>query len=257
MALNPLPVNGTLISVLSRFKESGVPIEMNKQHSLQELNSSKSNETAISDNIQTAKESSLLYQLISRLLLSPEQSRQRKDSLEKADTGSVIESENSHKLPEIHSELKLSTDMDQFSININIERLQVQEQIFIVNNAAGSFIQQTAVVDALSIRLEVSIVAEATETADPLILDVNGDGRIDPKDVMFNSLLMTRLVDNEQFINELSKTGIQSINLDYKDTAETTFASDSVVQISDYRNSKGQSGVIADLLLQYKSGFNE
>jgi len=74
---------------------------------------------------------------------------------------------------------------------------------------------------------------------------------------MFNSLLMTRLVDNEQFINELSKTGIQSINLDYKDTAETTFASDSVVQISDYRNSKGQSGVIADLLLQYKSGFNE
>jgi len=68
---------------------------------------------------------------------------------------------------------------------------------------------------------------------------------------------MMRLVDNEQFISALSDTDIKSINLDYKNISGSTASGDSVVQISDYQNSKGQKGVIADLLLQYKSGISD
>jgi len=68
---------------------------------------------------------------------------------------------------------------------------------------------------------------------------------------------MMRLVDNQQFINKLSETEIESINLGYKNTSAETSAGDSIVQISDYQNSAGQTGRVADLLLQYKSGINK
>ncbi|MCP4272380.1 MAG: hypothetical protein GY781_10495, partial [Gammaproteobacteria bacterium] len=87
--------------------------------------------------------------------------------------------------------------------------------------------------------------------------DDNHDGKIDGNDQIFNSLLMMRLVENEQFITALSETDIKSIDLAYQNTSGTTASGDSVVQISDYQNSKGQSGVIADLLLQYKSGLSD
>ncbi len=87
--------------------------------------------------------------------------------------------------------------------------------------------------------------------------DDNQDGIINNKDQIFNSLLMMRLVDNKQFINHLSATAIESINLDYINTTAVTSAGDSIVQMSNYQNSAGQTGRVVDLLLKYKSGLNE
>jgi len=330
MALNPLPLNGAVFSANNMFQKPEQAAAIKNQHpSTQEP--AKSTVTSISDTIDTAKDSSLLYQLISRLLLSPDQDEQLSNSLQKtSETANPdTESANIDGDMEIPADIQLNTNSDQFTLTIEIDVMQIQQQTLMVNDGSRQFIMQSTVVEAVSIRLEISLVEEQTETSDPLVIDVDGDGftttgieqgasfdinadglldqvsvtsgddaflaldinnngfidngselfgdqtghengfanlgsydenfdgRIDANDQIFNSLLMMRLVDNKQFINKLSETDVQSINLGYKNTSSATSAGDSIVQISDYQNSSGQTGRVADLLLQYKSGFNE
>ncbi|PCJ45618.1 MAG: hypothetical protein COA74_15335 [Gammaproteobacteria bacterium] len=143
--------------------------------------------TELSDKIKTIKDNSLLYQLISRLLLSPKQGRLLNDPVQEVNSSSITTNDN-------------------------------------------AFIA--------------------------LGLNNNGDGLIDAKDNIFNSLLLMRLIDNEQFISELAKTDISSINLNYSNIDRITSNGDRIVQISDYISSDGQKGVFADLLLGGRSGIH-
>jgi len=330
MALNPLALNGAMVSANNIFQKPE-PANVNNKQLPSVPETAPSTVTSISDTIDTAKESSLLFQLISRLLLSPEQDEQLSNSLEKtsATANPDAETTNLETVSEIPSDIQLNTSSGQFTLTIEMDVMQIQQQTLMVNNGSGEFIMQSTVVEAVSIRLEVSLVDEQAEKSDPLVIDVNGDGftttgieqgaifdinadgiqdqvsvtsgddaflaldinhngfiddgselfgdqtghengfanlatyddnhdgRIDANDQIFNSLLMMRLVDNQQFINKLSETEIESINLGYKNTSAETSAGDSIVQISDYQNSAGQTGRVADLLLQYKSGINK
>ncbi len=325
---NPIFRNGTSISDFPRLQQTDSPAGNRAQpaHSVAESSSSI---TSLPDTLQSAKESSLLYQLISRLLLSPEQDQQLSKSLEKNAETTTAEQSDIQPVPEVVSDIQLKTNDSQFSLTIEVEIIQIQQQTLTITDTSGSITQQSTVVEALSIRLEVSLVQTEPEKSDPLVIDVerdgfttsgieqgakfdinadgvldrvsvtkgddaflaidsnnngliddgselfgdqnghangfvnlasyddNHDGKIDGNDQIFNSLLMMRLVDNEQFITALSETDIKSIDLAYQNTSGTTASGDSVVQISDYQNSKGQSGVIADLLLQYKSGLSD
>jgi len=326
---NPISRNATLVSDLPRLQNTDRS-GGNRAHQAQsKAESSSALVTSIPDTLQSVKDSSLLYQLISRLLLSPEQDQQLSDSLKKNAETAANEQTDIDSIPEVASEIQLNSNDGQFSLTVEVEIIQIQQQTLTITDDFGSITQQSTVVEAISIRLEVSLVQTEPEKADPLVIDVDGDGftttgieqgakfdinadgvldqvsvtqdddaflaldinnnglidngaelfgdqsghvngfanlasydenhdgKIDGNDQIFNSLLMMRLVDNEQFISALSDTDIKSINLDYKNISGSTASGDSVVQISDYQNSKGQKGVIADLLLQYKSGISD
>ncbi len=326
---NPISRNGTQISDFPRLQQTNSPAGNRAQPAHSVAESSSSSVTSIPDTLQSVKESSLLYQLISRLLLSPKQDQQLSESLEKNAEAPTAEQNDIERIPEVVSDIQLNTNDSQFSLTIEVEIIQIQQQTLTITDSSGSVTQQSTVVEALSIRLEVSLVQAEPEKSDPLVIDVEGDGftttgieqgarfdinadgildqvsvtkgddaflaidsnnngliddgselfgdqsghangfvnlasyddnhdgKIDGNDQIFNSLLMMRLVENEQFITALSETDIKSIDLAYQNTSGTTASGDSVVQISDYQNSKGQSGVIADLLLQYKSGLSD
>ncbi len=326
---NPISRNGTLISASNHPQQTESLAGNRARHAHSAAESSSSSVTSIPDIMQSVKESSLLYQLISRLLLSPEQDQQLSESLEKNAETTTTEQSDIERIPEVVSDIQLNTNDSQFSLTIEVEIFQIQQQTITITDDSGSMTQQTTVVEAMSIRLEVSLTQTEQEKSDPLVIDMEGDGftttgieqgakfdinadgvldqvsvtkgddaflaidsnnngliddgselfgdqsghangfvnlasyddnndgKIDGNDQIFNSLLMMRLVDNEQFITALSDTDIKSIDLAYQNTSGSTASGDTIVQISDYQNSKGQSGVIADLLLQYKSGLND
>ena len=286
----------------------------------------QSSVVSITDNLQTVKTGSLLYQIVSRLLLTPEQDKQLSDSLEKMQGSQPTESQS---IESVEQPISSNLNINQFSLIIELSILNVNQQTLIINDQSGQFIRQTTVVEAFSMRLEISFGPQTEEVSDPLIIDVKGDGfttsgiesgvafdidadgfidqvsipttddaflaldvngngiidngselfgdqtgyqngfeylasfddnndnKIDANDRIFNSLLMMRLINNDQFITQLSETTIQSINLGYTNTSTNTDSGDRIVQMSDYKNSDGQKGVIADLLLQYKSGLNK
>ncbi|RLA04344.1 MAG: hypothetical protein DRQ47_03510, partial [Gammaproteobacteria bacterium] len=270
------------------------------------------------------------YQLISRLLLAPEQNQQLSDSLKAAETTQTPSESSSEAVAaaENTQEVQQTSSFSQFNMKIEISMVRIEQQTLTISNEFGTFTQQITVVEAFSLSLEISIGQEVEES-DPLIIDMNGDGltssgveqgaifdinadgkldqvsvptsdnvflaldinnngRIDngselfgdqtgyqngfsylasfdgnndglinANDAIFDSLLTLRLSDNQQFITELSSTPIKSINLGYSDSNSKTDAGDKIVQISDYTKSDGQTGVVADLLLQYKSGINK
>ncbi len=70
---NPISRNGTLISDFPRLQQTDKPAGNRSQPAHSVAESSSSSVTSIPDTLQSVKESSLLYQLISRLLLSPKQ----------------------------------------------------------------------------------------------------------------------------------------------------------------------------------------
>ncbi|MCP3675904.1 MAG: hypothetical protein GY829_15755, partial [Gammaproteobacteria bacterium] len=215
---------------------------------------------------------------------------------------------------EVKSEVKVISNneiINQFSLEIEVSVINVDQQTLTINDQSGQIIRQTTVVESFSMRLEMSFGAQLEEESDPLIIDVEGDGfttseiehgvafdinadgyidqanivitddgflaldrngnwlidngselfsdqtsyqigfeylasfdnsndnKIDNNDRIFNSLLMMRLINNNQFITQLSETNIQSINLDYTNTSTNTFSGDRIVQMSDYKNSKG------------------
>ncbi len=321
MAITPLPLPGAL-SGASKFQNLLHP-DGNRVNARAP---SQSSVVSITDNLQTAKSGSLLYQIVSRLLLTPEQDKQLSDSLEK-----LADSQSTENLPDksVVQPVQSNEQLSQFSLEIEVTVINVNQQTLIINDQFGSLVQQTTVVEAFSMRLEVSFGPQAEEVSDPLIIDFKGDGittsgiengvafdidadgfidqvsvpttddaflaldvngngiidngselfgdqtdyqngfeylasfddnndnKIDANDRIFNSLLMMRLINNDQFITQLSETNIQSINLDYNNASTRTDSGDRIVQISDYKNSDGQKGVVADLLLQYKSGLNK
>ena len=326
---NPLSRNGTLVQNSPRLQQNQRPEGSGVQVAQSVAETSLSSVTSLPDTLQAVKESSLLYQLISRLLLSPEQDQQLSETLDKAAETTSVEQSNIEDVPEVNTDIQLNTNGSEFSLNVEVEVIQIQQQTLTITDSSGSITETSTVVEAVSIRLEVSLVRREQEQADPLVIDINGDGftttgieqgakfdinadgvldqvsvskgddaflaydrnnngiiddgtelfgdqnghangfanlasydenfdgKIDASDQIFNSLLMMRLEDNKQFISALSDTDIKSINLGYKNISGTTASGDSVVQISDYQNSKGQKGVIADLLLQYKSGLSD
>jgi len=298
---------------------------MNRTDSPPKADSSVS---SISDNLQSVKNSSLLYQLISRLLLSPDQDKQLAESLEQAKATDAVESTEVQTISASSTDIQLSANSEQFNMRIEVSMFRIEQQTLTIVDESGTFTQQTTVIEAFNMSIEISMGGE-TEESDPLIFDVDGDGftttgiehgalfdinadgildqvsvaqsddaflaldlnnnglidngaelfgdqtgfkngfaylssfddnqdgLIDANDKIFNSLLMMRLQDNEQFITELSKTSVESINLAYRETAERTDAGDRIVQISDYKNTEGHSAAMADLMLQYRSGFKQ
>lgn len=118
---------------------------------------------SINESLTTVKNSSLLYQLISRLLLTPEQDNQLSESLSKS-----IDIDN-------NTNNTLSSTSGDFSLVIEASVLTINQQSLTITNEFGSFTETTTIVESVNIRLEV-FMSNPSEEADPLILDVNGDG---------------------------------------------------------------------------------
>ena len=82
--------------------------------------------------------------------------------------------------------------------------------------------------------------------SDSLKLSVNTD-LVDHNHKIINSLLMLRLSRNEHFISELSRTKLQSIELNDKNVEPSTENNNRIVQFSDYQKSDGPTTDIVDL----------
>jgi len=326
VALTPISTTASLTG-RANLQNLERPVQNMRTNQPSNENANKASVTSITENVETAKESSLLYQLISRLLLTPEQDQQLSNSLQQASDAKPLDSVDANSELEMTSELRINTNSEQFSLTIEVSVLRIEQQTLMVTDQSGQFIQQNTVFESINISLEVSVGIEQQES-DPLVIDVNGDGfttsgieqgaifdinadgsldkvsmvtsddallaldingngiiddgselfgdqrgyengftylasfddnqdgSIDAKDQIFNSLLMMKLIDNEQFISKLSDTSIQSIDLGYGEISNNTASGDRIVQISDYKSSDGQTGRIADLLLKYKSGID-
>jgi len=265
----------TRANSLSLVSSASKAMGNQKQHKTS-LNAAKS-VTKLSENIQTIKDCSLLYQLVNHLLLAPR---------------------------EEHANI---SNAFQVELHLEVSVIDINQQSITIVDQSNRFTETTIVIEALNISIEASTSGQfqLMQVSDPLIIDVNGDGIatpginaralfdinadgiidhgfelfgeqhgfenglsdfssvdynndrvIDTNDNIFNSLLMMRLVDNKQFITALTNTNITSIGLDYSNSESKDSAGVRIVQLSEYKNSEGQQGRVADLLLQYKRGLN-
>ncbi|TJY62229.1 hypothetical protein E4T66_08375 [Sinimarinibacterium sp. CAU 1509] len=82
--------------------------------------------------------------------------------------------------------------------------------------------------------------------------DDNGDGVINNSDAVYSRLrLLSWNSDGTQQLQDLASAGVDSIGLDYANTASTFENGDSVAQSGSYTRSDGSRAEIADLLLSY------
>lgn len=85
--------------------------------------------------------------------------------------------------------------------------------------------------------------------------DDNGDGVIDRRDAVFDSLLLFR--DNGNGVTEpgellsLAEAGIVSISLDYAEVDKRAAGGNRIAQIASFARADGSRGVAADALLNY------
>ncbi|MBX3180456.1 MAG: hypothetical protein KF886_24160 [Candidatus Hydrogenedentes bacterium] len=85
--------------------------------------------------------------------------------------------------------------------------------------------------------------------------DDNGDGVIDRRDAVFDSLLLFR--DNGNGVTEpgellsLAEAGIVSISLDYAEVDKRAAGGNRITQIASFARADGSRGVAADALLNY------
>ncbi len=82
--------------------------------------------------------------------------------------------------------------------------------------------------------------------------DGNGDGVINNSDAIYSRLrLLSWNDDGGQQLQDLASAGVESIGLDYMNTASEMQNGDSVAQRGSYTRNDGSSAEIADLLLSY------
>ena len=269
---------------------------------------------SIDESIKKAKNSSLLYQVVSKLLLDTEQSEQLNTQLEDIESLSVQQSNLNVE------EFQIS--ISQQAVSIEFSRFELQQQRITFNDGQTIIEIDAIIVSGETIQLRSN--QPAPEQADPLILDLNGDGIsttgieygayfdlnndgtlnqmstvaddnvflaldinnngtidngselfgdqtghangfealktyddnqdnvIDQQDSVYNRLLTARLIGNEQFIQNLSETGIKEINLNYSQISESTESGDNIVQLSEYRNKDNENHSIVDVMLAYR-----
>ena len=329
MALTPSLLSavnsGTVVRTVSTSPSSSLLLDSPAS----KIESSISPISELSDNLQTIKDSSLLYQLISSLLLTPEQDKQLTESLSQPQQVNPETLDITSTSAENSALVNISSTF-QVQLSLEVSIIEINQQSFTVTSPSGNHTEVRSVTQAASISIELTIggLFQPVQESDPLVIDVNNDGiatsgieagalfdidadglldkvsiptddnaflaldingngiidngselfgdqnghdngfsylatfddnndrLIDKNDNIFNNLLMMRLVDNKQFILELANTDITSIALDYSNTSNKTSAGDKIVQLSEYKNSEGQEGRVADLLLKFKSGIN-
>lgn len=115
--VNPLSRNGTSVQNVPRLQQNQRPEGIGVQAAQSVAKTSSSSVTSLPDTLQAVKESSLLYQLISRLLLSPEQDQQLSESLDKAAETTSVEQSSIEDVPKVKTDIQLNANWSEFSLN--------------------------------------------------------------------------------------------------------------------------------------------
>ncbi len=158
MALSPLSSAGP-VNVLEIQNRSSRPLSSQSGNdNVTPLDS----ETSIRSSIDRARRGSVLYQVVSKLLLSEEETA-------RLDQSNEISAEMTSTRSDVSSTASESSQTPQ-SLNFTL----TIEQGSLTTEAQINGVQVTSRIDWLRISLEQS--SENQEEADPLVIDLNGDG---------------------------------------------------------------------------------